>query len=162
MLNLSKVSSGSGELIEIDISSVFAERSSERSSPVLSLRIGLLRKALRALDAGYSIGALCRALCKCRFLSAAEEERSDERSAALLLGSALTSALLLLATSSCCWRALWRAHCCCWLLSAAAAELSAERSARDLVFRRAPRSLLSVVAVSYSDWSSLSSAPRAI
>ena len=45
MLNLSKVSSGSGELSEIDISSVIAERSSERSSPVLSLRIGLLRKA---------------------------------------------------------------------------------------------------------------------
>ena len=45
MLNISKVSSGSGELSEIDISSVFAERSSERSSSVLSLRIGPLRRA---------------------------------------------------------------------------------------------------------------------
>ena len=153
MLNLSKVSSGSGELIEIDISSVFAERSSERSSPFLSLRIGLLRKALRALDAGYSIGALCRALCKCRFLSAAARAGA--------LWRALRCCWLLPAAA--CWRALWRAHCCCWLLPAAVAvELSAERSARDLVFRRAPRSLLSFIAVSYSDWSSLSSAPRAI
>ena len=54
MLNLSKVSYGGRELSEIDISSVFAERSSERSPPVLSLRIDLLRRAkpLRALDAG--------------------------------------------------------------------------------------------------------------
>ena len=83
MLNLSKVSSGSGEHMEIDISSsVFAERSSERSSPVLSLRIVLRlpRKALRALYAVFS------------------PERSAERSAhadsyPLLLKSALPSAL---------------------------------------------------------------------
>ena len=59
MLNLSKVSfkvsSGSGELMEIDISSVFTERWLLGASLVLSLRICLLRKAL---DAGFQRSAL--------------------------------------------------------------------------------------------------------
>ena len=99
MLNISKVSSGGGKLSEIDISSVYAER----SSPVLSLRIGPLRRAhpgfrrrFILLGEGLYVaiipsGALWRAL---RAGSLSLLERSEELSTQdLSLRSALGSVL---------------------------------------------------------------------
>ena len=114
MLNLSKVSYGGRELSEIDITSVFAERSSEHSSPFLSLRIGLLRRApqglrLRrrvvlsrsALTSTPATGCCWRALYERPVVADLNQ---------LLLRSALPSAgSVLLANASCCCGALWRA-----------------------------------------------------